>query len=154
MPGCITVPTARPTPTASTAVSANQAKVRPPSAAIDFCPCSEAIALITAKNTSGIAIILIRVTYRSPSGPNQVSAAGPMSQPASAPRAKPASTRFQNRIRNHPWNIGPACGYGNADDNAAGARSQAAMGKSVFREPALREPMAGSLGQRGPADQG
>ena len=55
-------PTARPTPTASTAVIANQRNVRPPSAAIDFCPCSAPTALITAKNTSGIAIILIRLT--------------------------------------------------------------------------------------------
>ena len=56
------MPTARPTHTASTAVAANQAKVRPPSAAIDFCPCSDDTAWITAKNTRGTAIILIRVT--------------------------------------------------------------------------------------------
>ena len=55
-------PNSRPTPTASAAVMANQAKVRPASAAIDFCPLSEATALITAKNTSGTAIIMIRVT--------------------------------------------------------------------------------------------
>ena len=62
MPGLRTQPKARPTPTASTAVSANQRKVRPASPAMDFCPLSDATALITAKNTSGTAIILIRVT--------------------------------------------------------------------------------------------
>ena len=51
--------------------------------------------MITAKNTSGTAIILIRVTYSSPNGPNQVSAAGPNAQPASAPSTKPPTTRFQ-----------------------------------------------------------
>ncbi len=61
-PGCITVPTARPTPTASIAVNANHANVRPPSATMDFCPCSEDTAWITAKNTSGAAMSLIRVT--------------------------------------------------------------------------------------------
>src|SRR5690606_15220421 len=66
----------------------------------DFCPCSELTALITAKNTSGTAIILIRVMYRSPSGPNQVAADGPNAQPASAPSTKPASTRCQNGILN------------------------------------------------------
>ncbi len=86
-------------PTASAAVMMNHRKVRPPSAATDFCPCREEMALITAKNTSGTAIILISVTYRSPSGPNQVSAAGPSSQPASAPSTKPPSTRCQNGIR-------------------------------------------------------
>jgi len=62
MPGLRTKPNASPTATASAAVTANQRKVRPASAAIDFCPLSEATALITAKNTSGTAIILIRVT--------------------------------------------------------------------------------------------
>ena len=61
-PGCRIQPKASPTQTASTAVIANHRKVRPPSAAIDFCPCSEPTALTTAKNTSGIAIILIRLT--------------------------------------------------------------------------------------------
>ncbi len=105
MPGCISQPASRPTHTASTAVIANQAKVRPASAAIDFCPLSEATALITAKKTNGTAIILIRVTYRSPSGPNQVSASGPNAQPASAPSTKPATTRFQNLMRNHQSNM-------------------------------------------------
>ncbi|MNT47061.1 hypothetical protein D3C72_1837470 [compost metagenome] len=77
----------------------NHRNVRPLSAATDFWPCSEEIALMTAKNTSGTAIILIRVTYSSPSGPNQVSAAGPSAQPASAPSTKPPTTRCQNGIR-------------------------------------------------------
>ena len=62
MPGCITVPTSKPMPTANAAVMTNHRKVRPLSAATDFCPCSEPIALITAKNTNGTAIILIKVT--------------------------------------------------------------------------------------------
>src|SRR5690606_4671 len=83
-----------------TAVIANQPKVRPPRAAIDFCPLSAATALMTAKNTSGTAIIRIRLTYSVPSGSSQVSAAGPISQPASAPNTNPPSTRRQNGIRN------------------------------------------------------
>ncbi len=41
---------------------ANQAKVRPPSETMDFCPCRLEIALATAKNTSGVAIMRIRLT--------------------------------------------------------------------------------------------
>ncbi len=51
-----------PTPPASAAVTANQRNVLPPSAATLFCPCSAATALMTAKNTSGVAIILMRFT--------------------------------------------------------------------------------------------
>ena len=97
-PGLNDVPATRPTPTASTAVMVNQTNVRPPTPP-RLLPVQRDIALITAKNTSGTAIILIRVTYRSPNGPNQVSAAGPNAQPASAPSTKPASTRCQNGIR-------------------------------------------------------
>ena len=61
-PGSSSHATAKPTPTASAAVAANHRKVRPPSAATDFCPCRLETALTTAKNTSGVAIILMSVT--------------------------------------------------------------------------------------------
>ena len=61
-PGLSTSPNASPTITASTAVIPNQTKVRPAKAMIERCPASAPTALTTAKNTSGIAIILIRLT--------------------------------------------------------------------------------------------
>src|SRR5690606_3688442 len=91
--------------TASSAVTANQANVRPASPAMLRWPCRLATALITAKNTSGVAIILIRLMYSVPSGCNQVAAAGPSSQPARPPSTKPPITRCQNGIRNQAFNI-------------------------------------------------
>src|SRR5690606_22188205 len=87
----------------SSAVSSTHGKGRPTSRWIERWPASEPSALTIAKITTGIAIILIRLTQTVPSGPNQVCAAGPISQPASAPSTKPAATRCQNGILSQRW---------------------------------------------------
>ncbi len=99
--------------------------------------------MITAKNTSGTAIILIRVTYRSPSGPNQVSAAGPSAQPASAPSTKPATTRCQNGMRNQALtNVIEAIQKvpGSCTIAQAGANDDAMAGKARCHRRALSQP--------------